>query len=311
LIDEEGTVLGWGHSGATSYQPQQNATSASQQAISDALGDTVLRELWVRHTWIGDHVREWLEHKGIILRCFAPATEWDVTFTLADRTWGVAVLAGTGSWVNGRKPDGAYMRVGGMGPFLGDEGSGWDIGFRGIKAALRSTWCDKTRTTLAQAVPQALGVDDLRQAVVGDPITSGQVTRAQIASVAPVVLQEAAAGDAIAASIVDEAAASLADMCALLLDQLDIVGQGYPLIGMAGVIQNSPFYWRILSGKILHHDPSLVPEVPPFKMAVGAALHAMLAADMQITPQIRDRIRQTQAAFLFAQVATLASSQTP
>ncbi|HCA47914.1 MAG TPA: hypothetical protein DEP45_11360, partial [Armatimonadetes bacterium] len=186
-------------------------------------------------------------------------------------------------------------------------GSGWDIGFRGIKAALRSGWAKKTRTSLARAVPQAMGVVNLLEAVVGHPITSGKITRAQIAAIAPVVFREALAGDAVAMQIVDDAASSLAEMCILLLDDTEVVGQGYPLIGAAGVIQNSPLYWGLLKGKILSHDPTLVPEVAPFKMAVGAAMLAMKGAGAPVTEDVRSRIMQTQAAFPLSVVPTLQS----
>ena len=36
IIDEEGTVHGWGHSGATGYQPQEQAEAAAK-AVSPAV----------------------------------------------------------------------------------------------------------------------------------------------------------------------------------------------------------------------------------------------------------------------------------
>lgn len=304
LIDEEGTVLGWGQGGATTYQPEHGAASATREAIAEALGDLPIKQLGVGFTRGGRCVDEYLSERGIETICAAPANEWDNTFLAADRDWGIAVHAGTGSWVKARTPDGRAGHVGGLGPFLGDEGAGWDIGFRGIKAALHSGWAKRTRTSLAEAVPLALGVKNLWQAAVGEPISNGQITRAQIASVAPVVIEHATAGDRIAMTILNEAADALADMCALLLDELDIIGDGYPLIGMAGVIQHSPLYWQILSDTILRYDSSLVPEVVPMKMAVAAAMQAMQAAEVQITPQLRAHILQTQAAFPAARVIT-------
>ncbi len=304
LIDEQGTVLGWGRSGATSYQPDHNAAAATAQALAGALGSLAITRVRTGFTWGGLYIVEWLSDRGIQLVSNTATREWDNTFLAADREWGIAVHAGTGSWVQARTPDGREVHVGGMGPFLGDEGGGWDIGFRGIKAALRSGWTKHTRTTLAEAVPLALGVSSLQQATVGQPIVNGQVTRAQIASVAPVVITHAAAGDRIAMSILNESANSLADICALVLDELAIIGEGYPLIGMAGVIQNSPLYWQILTAGILRYDSSLVPEVVPMKMAVAAAMQAMRAADVQITPQLRARILHTQDAFPAARIST-------
>ncbi|MGI5817602.1 MAG: N-acetylglucosamine kinase [Armatimonadota bacterium] len=305
LIREDGCVLGWGRSGATSYRPVDDCATAICSSVGEALAEATPREVWVAHTWLDHGLHAWLRSQDVLVAQLERVQEWDIAYMTAGRRWGVAVHAGTGSWVQCRMPGGRAARIGGMGPFFGDEGSGWDLGFRGIKAALRSGWSRETRTSLAEAVPRALGVSRLLEAVVGDRITSGRVTRAQIASLAPVVLEEAAAGDQVAMRVVDEAAGSLAEMCRLLLEEMGVVGEGYPLIGAAGVIQNSALYWRILREKILHHDPTLRPEVAPFKMAVGAAMLAMRSAGVPITDDLRERISATQAAFPVSQVPTL------
>jgi len=51
---------------------------------------------------------------------------------------GVLLIAGTGSIVIGRDKDRAMFRVGGWGPYFGDEGSGFWIGREAVRAALRS-----------------------------------------------------------------------------------------------------------------------------------------------------------------------------
>jgi N-acetylglucosamine kinase-like BadF-type ATPase len=50
---------------------------------------------------------------------------------------GVLLLAGTGSMAIGRRSDGSMIRVGGWGPFFGDEGSGHWIGREAVRSALR------------------------------------------------------------------------------------------------------------------------------------------------------------------------------
>jgi len=51
---------------------------------------------------------------------------------------GILLIAGTGSIVIGREKDRTMFRVGGWGPYFGDEGSGFWIGREAIRAALRS-----------------------------------------------------------------------------------------------------------------------------------------------------------------------------
>jgi len=292
IVDEEGTVHGWGHSGATGYQPQEQAEAAAIDALGQALEQSPpIERLVVATQWVTGHYISWLRERGLAVEAYT-SHEWD------------AVHSGTGSWVHCRNQQGRRWQLGGLGPILGDEGGGWDIGLRGIRAALKSHWSERTRTSLERIVPRVLGVDDLGRAIIGRPITYGQITRAQIASVARAVIEQAEAGDAVALRELDASAAALAETAALVIDKAGIAGQGYPLIGMAGVIQSAPFYWRMLSAKILATDPTLVPEVVPFRMAVGAALVGMRYAGVEVTEQMRARIRETQTRFPCAFVCT-------
>ena len=118
-----------------------------------------------------------------------------------------------------------------------------------------------------------------------------------MAALAPAVLAEAQAGDRVARTVVEQAAASLTELAVLVITELGIAGQGYPLIGAGGVIQGGPLYWQILSGQICAYDPTLVPVVPPVKAAVGAAFVALAAAGVAVTAELRDRVVATQEAF--------------
>jgi len=301
VIDETGVVCGWGTSGPTTYVSAEEADAASRQALTGALGSLSVPEVWMGAISTAKYPTAWLRDRGTVVHCF-PIDEADACFAAAGRTWGVMVHAGTGTWVLARTPEGRQVRMGGMGPILGDDGSGWDIGLRGIRAALRSSWSARTRTSLAEAVPPVLGVSRLGS-IVGRPITTGQITRAQIAGVAPVVVREAAAGDAVALRALQQAAASLTELCVLVMDELQVTGQHYPLIGMAGVIQGAPLYWRLLCESILEHDPTLVPEVPTLKMVVGTAFEAMRRAGVEVSSDLRGRVLETQAPFAASQVA--------
>ncbi|MFP3902813.1 MAG: N-acetylglucosamine kinase [Armatimonadota bacterium] len=307
LIDETGLVHGWGRGGATAYTGPVVMKRAAYEAVESAVGGREIEDVVLAATWVGTVAARVLAEAGARIE-YVPVFEWDAAFAAAGRSWGLAVHCGTGSWAMGVTEDGRELRRGGMGPFVGDEGSGWDIGMRGIRAALKSSWGLDYRTSLAEAIPPALGIDDMME-VVGAPITFGEITRGQIASLAPVVIEAAQDGDRIAREILHHAAESLAEIAALVSSGLDITGKGYPLIGIAGVIQGSPAYWRILTEHILARDATLVPEVPPFRMVVGAALEAMRVTGLDITDGIRQRILQTQTQFPHSSVATSDSPQ--
>ena len=307
LIDEQGTVHGWGRGGATTYTAPIHRDRSASRAAAQALGDRSPDHVILATTWGDSGAARRLSRQGTRVE-YMHILEWEATYTAAGRQWGLAVHCGTGSWVMGRTPDGREQRRGGMGPFVGDEGSGWDLGMRGLRAALKSSWSEDHHTILAETMPAALGIENMMQ-VVGQPLTSGQITRGQIASAAPTVIRAAHNGDTVAREILHEAAASLSEVATVVMNDLGTVGQGYPLIGIAGVVQGSPLYWSILTDHLLEIDPTLEPEVPPFRMVVGAALEAMRRTSIEPDEQIRRRIQETQKNFPNASVPTYDDTQ--
>jgi N-acetylglucosamine kinase-like BadF-type ATPase len=100
---------------------------------------------------------------------------------------GILVLAGTGSIVLGRTARGAWIREGGLGPLLGDEGSGFWIGREWLRA------CDPEQGRRLARAPDAV---------------------ARIAALAPGVLARARRGDRVAREIVRGAQEHLAVLAA-------------------------------------------------------------------------------------------------
>jgi len=77
---------------------------------------------------------------------------------------GILLIAGTGSIVIGRDKERAMFRVGGWGPYFGDEGSGFWIGREAIRAALRSIDL-QSNTEFTQRIAAALGMKSITEAV--------------------------------------------------------------------------------------------------------------------------------------------------
>jgi N-acetylglucosamine kinase-like BadF-type ATPase len=161
---------------------------------------TFLRRIWRRHRFTG-RVRAlvvaargvWLPRerralaramRGLARRVLVIADVEAAWHATHDGGAGVLVLAGTGSIVVGRTPRGRWVRAGGLGPLLGDDGSAFAIG----RAWLRA---------------RAAAPAQRRLAVRPDAVTA-------IAALAPRVVARARAGDPLAARIVREAQVHLA-----------------------------------------------------------------------------------------------------
>jgi N-acetylglucosamine kinase len=161
--------------------------------------------------------------------------EHDAEPVLAEGTpegHGIALIVGTGSAAIGVNHEGAKEVVGGWGYHYGDEGSAYWIGRRALEAIARAADGRGSPTQLTVAFLKRLGVDDAR-AVLGALEKTGNV-RGAIAALADAVETAAKDGDAMAVTIVEEAATELAHMVGALADELAL-GREFPLALAGGV----------------------------------------------------------------------------
>jgi glucosamine kinase len=124
---------------------------------------------------------------------------------------GILVIAGTGSNCIGRAADGTIYNVGGWGPALGDEGSGFWIG----QEALRAGFWAKDRgvpTDLLGAIGEFWQLESLGEIVE----KANERPSPDFAALAPVVVQCAENGDELAAAVLERAGAELAEQVALV-----------------------------------------------------------------------------------------------
>lgn len=129
---------------------------------------------------------------------------------------GLLLIAGTGSVALGRAEDGREARVGGWGLLLGDEGSGYEIGLRALRAIARAA---DGRGEATELLPRFIA--DLQLVGPEDLIAwAATADKTAIAALAPTVCEQAAGGDAVAGAIVGEAASSLAGHVDALLARL-------------------------------------------------------------------------------------------
>ncbi len=127
---------------------------------------------------------------------------------------GIVLLAGTGSFAVSYDGQGNETSIGGWGPVLGDEGSGYDIARRAIQAALRDYDCGRPVTPLGQAVLAHYGVKSAASLV--HAIYHGGCDRRFMAQLCPTVGEHAGRGEADALRILDDAAQALCGMAVTL-----------------------------------------------------------------------------------------------
>ena len=85
---------------------------------------------------------------------------------------GVVLIAGTGSSAYGRNAEGLTARAGGYGPWIGDEGSAFEIGRRAVAAVARTRDNAALPTLLSEMIPSAVHCsdwDELMQRIMKTP----------------------------------------------------------------------------------------------------------------------------------------------
>ena len=118
---------------------------------------------------------------------------------------GVLMIAGTGSVAFGRGPSGATARCGGWGPVAGDEGSGAWIGRRALSVVTAAADGREPETALTGAILTAAQVNETSDLIAW----AANAPPSQLATLAPIVLSAADAGDLRANALVSLAVEEL------------------------------------------------------------------------------------------------------
>lgn len=137
----------------------------------------------------------------------------DALAALYAGTWGapgIVLIAGTGSIAYAVTADGQRHRAGGWGYLLGDEGSGFDLGRQAVISVLRAWDGRGEPTELSELVTGHFGIDRPDQLIARVYGTSNP--RKMLAEASVLVESAARAGDAVAARLIKQAAASLLEL---------------------------------------------------------------------------------------------------
>ncbi|HVT97731.1 MAG TPA: BadF/BadG/BcrA/BcrD ATPase family protein, partial [Acidobacteriaceae bacterium] len=128
---------------------------------------------------------------------------------------GVLVLAGTGSNVAGRAATGEIVTAGGWGPALADQGSGHFLGLEGLRRGFLAI--DERRTTRLLAI----AMEFWKLGSLGELIQFANANPApEYSKLAPLVVEAAEAGDAVAKEVVAQGGSDLAMLAGLVIEHL-------------------------------------------------------------------------------------------
>lgn len=117
---------------------------------------------------------------------------------------GSILIAGTGSIMFGKDKAGNIHRVGGFGRFIGDEGSGFRLGQKGLSLVAKEFDGRGNKTLISELLKEKFKIDSPENL-----ITEIYRNNFDIASVAPLVIEAAEKGDNLAQTIIESEADEL------------------------------------------------------------------------------------------------------
>ena len=174
---------------------------------------------------------------------------------------GVIIITGTGSIVLARAEDGALLRAGGWGYLLGDDGSGFTLGRRGLRS-VAAYYDGGPETQLCKRVAETFGIDsseDLIQSVYSEKLS--------IAAVAPLVIAAATDGDEVSEAIVRDVIQALTTQVSWLIKRADSIDHQVALLGG---LTNETYYRDRLSKALRGRFDGWTIGAPRHRPVVGA-----------------------------------------
>jgi len=280
IVEPDLTVVGESQAGTVnpSVVGQTAAAELIRRAMREALAAACLTPQDIDAVAIGvagasaAHSADWL--RGVVTGVtpkarIVPSSDYEVALVGAHGTReGVLVAAGTGSVAYGINSLGQSALVGGWGYLIGDEGSGYWLGEQALRAVVRAADGRGPETSLSEALLKTLGLPEPRS-LIAWLYQTGVSRTAQIAGLAVVALEQAAAGDPVARQIAERGADELALMVETVIRRLE--ADSLPIAFTGGILEKpSPLSEALCFRLGLDAIPR-----PRYRPVIGAAILAL------------------------------------
>jgi glucosamine kinase len=301
VVDGSGRVRGVGRGGPVDHlyraAGRERARRGLVDAISAARSAAALRRpidaVVAGITGLDPDAAE----SGVAVKMLRDATRariiratWDGHIAFAGAVGGgngIVIIAGTGSVAVGRNAKGQMVRAGGHGYLIDDAGGGMRIGQAGLRAAMRAADGYGPATHLLPMMTVRLGAwSEIRERVYGE---GGG--RTLLASLAPVVEAAARRGDRVARGILGDAGRALGELVLAVAARLEMLATPFPLYAVGGVFTMGPLVLNPLRRTVRARAPRCVLRPPRFPPVIGAALMALEAAGVRVTPDVMRTLR--------------------
>ncbi len=248
LANARGETLGAGDAGACNPQAVgfENAQREIRAAIQRAFDAAKVAKQLVAAACLGIGGVERADERALMREWaraeIAPRVEIlnDAEIVLAAGTpenWGIALIAGTGSIAWGKTRAGKFARAGGWGYLIGDEGSAFDLSREALRAVTRATDGRGEPTRLAEKILQFWKLQTPPELI--PRVYRSGMKPADLAQIAPLVMDAADEGDPVARELIARAGQELAAAIIAVARALNIAEKEIPLALAGGLLLNA------------------------------------------------------------------------
>jgi N-acetylglucosamine kinase-like BadF-type ATPase len=201
---------------------------------------------------------------------------------------GIIVISGTGCVAAGINKAGKYVRVGGWGYLIDDEGSAYDIGKKALTNAFRTLDGRSPRTKLQTIFKRWFRVRILEDA--SSLIYSNEMSVDRIAALTPLV-SSAASSDKVSREILSNAGSSLAQLACVAARRLNMTHERFTIALVGGTFRSGRYLLQPFRARIRNECPLARVEIMKIEPVVGALsiavseLRSRHQADSTSTPR--------------------------
>ena len=189
-----------------------------------------------------------------------------------DHCDGIVVNAGSGSSVTGRRGD-RIERAGGWGHILGDAGGGYSLSVQALRLILREHDLHRVELDFTARILHALSLNNFDELVRWVQTAD----KMEIALLAPVVFETAAAGGARMTEIIEEGARVLCEYTEAVADRLHLLAPKVVLMG--GLFYRDSIYTHAFRRRLKKNLPDARVTTAERAPELGAAWLAAEAHD--------------------------------
>lgn len=302
IADEEGHVHGLGIGGPSNYDDvgAEKAKAGIAEAVQMARGQAPLPDARFASVFLGmagvvsEKDRAVIHALARELSLAADENidvDHDCRIALAGGLSGrpgIVLIAGTGSSCYGRNAAGESWIAGGWGHLISDEGSSYWLGIQAMRCAAASA-DGRLHSVLKELVQDHFQLKEMKDLM--HHIYAIGMSRSEIASLAPLVIQAAHQRDEVALDLLRQGACDLAEMVGTVADKLQFTGGSCELALVGGLFNAGDTVLTPLCVAIQERLPDcriLFAELSP---ASGAALLALKNLDISLSEAQTAKLR--------------------